>query len=709
MSLFSRFVLTGLVAGVLSARTASADPTPVQILQQAQTVFVIAMENHNFTQPTPTSSPQQIFTNPAAPYINSLITPGNSNAAQVSYCTHYYNAGVNVHPSEPNYVWAEGGTDFGVHTDNDPTGASGNVFTANHLTRQLNVAGIAWKNYQEDVQLSSSPTNSASGTSGTTINPYYSSGQYNYGVKHNPMAFYNDTQTQNVYALTNLFRDLTNNSVGRYNWITPNQFNDQHTGLSGGFTYHGTDYTSDQAAIAQGDNFLFIVVPKIMASSAYQHNGVIIIRWDETEGGDTTGYTIPEIILSPLAKGNAFASSFEYSHSSQLRTVEEIFGLSFLTNAIPSAETKVTGSGYNAVTNVNDLSDLFQAIPQIHVQQSAATLTNGIGTVNFGTVNAGALVTNLFAVTNSGLGTLTLAALSVSGANASAFAVSGITLPVTIASGNIATFKVAFAPTAGGSYSAMLQLTNNDVIRNPFTIAFAGTGNAAPVVNVPSTITVEATNAVGNVVNFTVTANDPEDGVLTPVVAPASGSVFPVGSNTVAAIATDSQGFSTTNSFAIIVRDTTPPVVMLNGANPFTNWNTVAFVDPGAMASDIVSGTVPVTTNGVVDVNTVGAYVIHYIASDMSGNSATNTRLVQVIPLVVPDNVSGVVMPDGGFRLSFSAGMGQPYRVLGTDDLTRSVTNWTVYASGTVTNIPTAFVDATFATNAFRFYRIISP
>src|SRR5437867_2858217 len=43
--------------------------------QQIGDVFVIAMENHNFTQPNPTSSPQQIFGNSAAPYINNLVAP----------------------------------------------------------------------------------------------------------------------------------------------------------------------------------------------------------------------------------------------------------------------------------------------------------------------------------------------------------------------------------------------------------------------------------------------------------------------------------------------------------------------------------------------------------------------------------------------------------------------------------------------------------
>jgi hypothetical protein len=66
-----------------------------------------------------------------------------------------------------------------------------------------------------------------------------------------------------------------------------------------------------------------------------------------------------------LAKGNAFASNVELNHSSDLKTWEELFHLSFVDNWIPSSETSVAGTGFNRVATVNDLSDLFipQAIP----------------------------------------------------------------------------------------------------------------------------------------------------------------------------------------------------------------------------------------------------------------------------------------------------------------------------------------------------------
>jgi len=369
---------------------------------QVGDVFVIALENHNFTQPASfNSSINPIDGDPAAPFIQSLITPGNPNAAQTSYETAYYQAGLGDHPSEPNYVWAEAGTNFNPTTpnaagggtstaggptsttqgtingtditnDNDPSAASGNIFAAsfaaNHLTGQLNNAGISWKNYQEDYQYSSSPLVSASGTGGThngiTVipNAYNGTLQYNYAVKHNPMAFFADTATQNVEQLSQLSTDLSTNSVGRYNWITPDQYNDMHSALSGGFTDPRTNihYTGDQAEIAQGDNFLSIIIPEIEASAAYKNNGAIIIWNDETEGADNTTATGTEIVISPLAKGNAYASSVVTNHSSDIKTMEELLGLPQIDNPIPTSEVFATG-GDATVQGSNDLSDLFVA------------------------------------------------------------------------------------------------------------------------------------------------------------------------------------------------------------------------------------------------------------------------------------------------------------------------------------------------------------
>src|SRR5215475_6084261 len=121
--------------------------------EEVKTVFVIAMENHNWTQPNNqfTGGIQQIYQNPAAPFINSLVDGTAVHISdQVAYAAAYHNvlatpSGNNphIHPSEPNYIWAEAGTNFGVISDNDPYDKNNptNQNTLQHLSSFLTQAG----------------------------------------------------------------------------------------------------------------------------------------------------------------------------------------------------------------------------------------------------------------------------------------------------------------------------------------------------------------------------------------------------------------------------------------------------------------------------------------------------------------------------------------------------------------------------------------
>jgi hypothetical protein len=125
-----------------------------------------------------------------------------------------------------------------------------------------------------------------------------------------------------------------------------------HSSLNTDFTYNGVTFPhkTDHQAIAIGDNFLSQIGPTIMASPAYKNNGVIVIWFDETEDGNSTSFTLPEIVISPLAKGNAFNSTLNYTHSSDLKSVQELFGVS------------APGGGFLGDANTagtNDLSDMF--------------------------------------------------------------------------------------------------------------------------------------------------------------------------------------------------------------------------------------------------------------------------------------------------------------------------------------------------------------
>lgn len=98
---------------------------------------------------------------------------------------------------------------------------------------------------------------------------------------------------------------------------------------------------------------------------------------------------------------------------------------------------------------------------------------------------------------------------------------------------------------------------------------------------------------------------------------------------------------SVTSSVAVLtVIDTIPPVVTLIGPATTNILQGTPWVDPGATASDTCAGSLPVTTNGSVNVNAGGTNTLHYVATDPSGNSATNTRMVIVLPTNGPPIIS---------------------------------------------------------------------
>ena len=393
--------LAGLaVLAVLGSSCASAQDD-----REIKHVFVIALENHNWTQPaTVPGGIEPIYQNPNAPFINSLVN-GTAVAfmngrlvnisEHVAYAASYHNvlatsSGSNphIHPSEPNYLWAEAGTNFGILDDDDPYADNppNAQNTTQHLSGLLQKAGKTWKSYQEDIDLTTSggklinlplaqnqwtvPLVSLSGTfgPGNYLNASNDSIQYNYAPKHNPMVFFTDTNggnnltpanrlSQNYAPLQQLAFDLADDHVADYNWITPDQYNEMHSGLTGGFA----GVTGDASNIKAGDNTVSRLVPLIMSSKAYKDGGAIILWWDEIESdgesndnADNFDHTIGEIVISNLAHPNVeglpYASSIDYTHSSDLRTMQQIFHV----------RAKGGPSPYlGDAANANDLSDLF--------------------------------------------------------------------------------------------------------------------------------------------------------------------------------------------------------------------------------------------------------------------------------------------------------------------------------------------------------------
>ena len=286
------YAMTGLrleANGVYSGRT----NLPVQVTNPAlnningiKTVFVILMENHDWST---------ILGSPYCNYINNTLLP------QASYCQQYFNP-PGLHPSEPNYIWLVAGNNFGIRNDAWP--ATNHINSTNTIFHQMDRAGIPWKTYQENI-------------TGTDI-PDVNNGPY--AVRHNPFLFFDSVRTNLSYVTnhvrpyTELARDLTNNTVARFNFISPNVTNDMHDTTPG-----------SPSSRLQGDNWLAQEVPKILASPAYTNGGALFITFDEGTG--SSDGPIAMIVLSPRAKGGGYNNTIPYDHSSVLRTWQDFFGL----------------------------------------------------------------------------------------------------------------------------------------------------------------------------------------------------------------------------------------------------------------------------------------------------------------------------------------------------------------------------------------------
>ena len=111
-------------------------------MSNVKTVWVILMENHNWTGNNAGAAfgAPDLKGNPLAPYANGVLLNTSAHAEQ------YYNPPGN-HPSQPNYLWLEAGSNFGVLADTQP--GQPQLNTHLHLTRLLEEAGISWTAYAE--------------------------------------------------------------------------------------------------------------------------------------------------------------------------------------------------------------------------------------------------------------------------------------------------------------------------------------------------------------------------------------------------------------------------------------------------------------------------------------------------------------------------------------------------------------------------------
>ena len=129
-----------------------------------------------------------------------------------------------------------------------------------------------------------------------------------------------------------------------------------------------------------------------------------------------------------------------------------------------------------------------------------------------------------------------------------------------------------------------------------------------------------------------------------------------VGGYVVTYTASDPSGNTTVESRMVDVVDTTAPVVTLNGVSPQTIEVGSLYSELGASATDndpLFSGVVTVGGD-TVDVDVVGGYVVTYTASDPSGNTTVESRIVDVV--AAPDITPPVITLLGANPLTVEVG-----------------------------------------------------
>lgn len=190
---------------------------------------------------------------------------------------------------------------------------------------------------------------------------------------------------------------------------------------------------------------------------------------------------------------------------------------------------------------------------------------------------------------------------------------------------NVATLATLSAVGINGAFAAA---------NSPSEIGSPGTINARPTLTLPnSPILAVATGPGGAVVTFAVSASDVEDGALTPLVTPASGSLFATGNTTVTASATDSKGATATGTFVVRVQ---PAFTNPTGGQPVT-----VLAAPLNLATNVTpaGGTFSgpgVTPAGLFNPGSVGpgTYTITYTVNGVSSTiTITVTKATATIAL----------------------------------------------------------------------------
>jgi phospholipase C len=393
-------------------------------------------------------------------------------------------------PSLPNHIYTIAATANGViSVPNPPTpagswgcdspnssltvqvmDASGNItnqfpcFDFTTMGDQLDTAGVSWKYYA----------------------PPYGADGYSYSVYNNVRHIrYGSDWTNNVVPDTQFANDALAGNLPGVSWLVTGQANEHPPSP----VCFGENWTVQQInAVMQGPDW---------ATTA------IFLTWDDFGGfydhvpppqvdAFGLGPRVPLLIVSPYSRPG-YVSHTQYEFSSVLKTIEEVFN-------VPSLG--------NRDVDANDTLDSFD-----FTQSPLAPLvlnTHSCPLVDsqtwFGEQLLHTPATNGLRIFNAGTSTVNISSISITPGD---FTVSGCR-DAKIQPANSCTISVNFLPTAPGTRTATITLTDNDP-SSPQIITATGIGSYLKLI--PEGLTFQQTQVVGTTatmnLNITNTAATP--------------------------------------------------------------------------------------------------------------------------------------------------------------------------------------------------------
>ena len=157
-----------------------------------------------------------------------------------------------------------------------------------------------------------------------------------------------------------------------------------------------------------------------------------------------------------ISQASVSGTGFRFSGLSLPLTLAPGQGAAFSVTFTPQSD----GSASGAVSFATDASTGGLIVPLVATGAAAAgsSLSSTPSSVGFGNVQLGTPKTVSGTLTNSGSASITIAQAKVIGTG---FAVGGLNLPATLASGQSRAFNVTFTPQSGGSASGSLSIVSD--------------------------------------------------------------------------------------------------------------------------------------------------------------------------------------------------------------------------------------------------------